>query len=248
MRATTRLYSSALLGCLAAVCNRSARRTPAADVAATDPFVGARMRMVARQIVSRGITDARLLDAMRRVPRHAFVPYALRVESYVDEPLPIGHEQTISQPYIAALMTELARVAPTDRVLEIGTGSGYQTALLSLLAREVYTIEIVAPLGVAARERLLRLGYRNLHTRIGDGYLGWTEAAPFDVVLVTAAPLEIPPRLLEQLAVGGRLVAPLGPVGEDQRLVVVTRTLDGLRWRDVTAVRFVPMRRDADAR
>jgi protein-L-isoaspartate(D-aspartate) O-methyltransferase len=200
-----------------------------------------RERMVAEQIAARGISDPRVLDAMRRVERHRFVPESVRDAAYGDHPLPIGHGQTISQPYIVALMTELARVKPGARVLEIGTGSGYQAAVLALLAREVYTIEIVEPLAREAAARLRALGCANVEVLAGDGYLGWPAHAPFDAILVTAAPPEIPQPLLDQLAVGGRLVAPVGEEWAAQELVVVERTPAGLRRSSVAAVRFVPM-------
>jgi protein-L-isoaspartate(D-aspartate) O-methyltransferase len=199
----------------------------------------ARARMVETQIAARGVSDPRVLEAMRKVERHRFVPEALRGEAHGDFPLPIGHGQTISQPYIVALMTELARVRPGDRVLEIGTGSGYQAAILATLAREVYSIEIVEPLAREASERLARLGYRNVTVRAGDGYRGWPDKAPFDAIVVTAAPPRIPEPLLEQLAVGGRLVAPVGE--DEQDLVLVEKTEQGLRQRRVVPVRFVPM-------
>jgi protein-L-isoaspartate(D-aspartate) O-methyltransferase len=182
---------------------------------------------------------------MRRVERHRFVPAAARDAAYGDQPLPIGHGQTISQPYIVALMTELARVGPGARVLEVGTGSGYQAAVLSLLAKEVYSIEIVAPLAAEAGLRLAALGYANVEVRAGDGYRGWPDRAPFDAILVTAAPPEIPRPLLDQLAVGGRLVAPVGAEWGVQELVVVERTPAGLKRRAVAPVRFVPMTGEA---
>jgi protein-L-isoaspartate(D-aspartate) O-methyltransferase len=201
--------------------------------------------MVATQIAARGIVDPRVLDAMRRVKRHLFVPEPVRAAAYGDHPLPIGHDQTISQPYIVALMTELARVKPGARVLEIGTGSGYQAAVLAVLAKEVYSVEIVEPLAAEADERLARLGYRNVTVRSGDGYRGWPERAPFDAILVTAAPPEIPQPLLDQLAPGGRLVAPVGPERGEQVLVVVERTESGLKRWSVAPVRFVPMTGEA---
>jgi protein-L-isoaspartate(D-aspartate) O-methyltransferase len=212
------------------------------------PEAAARRHMVASQIEARGIADPRVLEAMRTVERHRFVPDAYRGAAHDDHPLPIGHGQTISQPYIVALMTELARVRPDARVLEIGTGSGYQAAVLAVLAKEVYTIEIVAPLAAEAAERLARLGYRNVTVRAGDGYRGWPEKAPFDAVIVTAAPPEIPQPLLDQLAVGGRLVAPIGPEYGDQRLVVVERTAKGYERSVVAGVRFVPMTGEAQQR
>jgi protein-L-isoaspartate(D-aspartate) O-methyltransferase len=198
-----------------------------------------RLSMVASQIEPRGVEDPAVLDAMRSVPRHVFVPEALRGEAYRDGPLPIGHRQTISQPYIVALMTELTRPDPSMKVLEIGTGSGYQAAVLAECVGQVFTIEIVPELGREAATRLEELGYANVHTRIGDGYDGWSDEAPFDAVIVTAAPSEIPGPLLDQLKVGGRLVIPVGRGSQD--LVIVTRTADGYDRRSVTPVRFVPM-------
>jgi protein-L-isoaspartate(D-aspartate) O-methyltransferase len=195
--------------------------------------------MVAEQIEARGVRDPRVLDAMRAVPRAEFLPAELRGAAYEDRPLPIGHGQTISQPYVVAAMTELARVAPDARVLEIGTGCGYQTAVLAELAASVHSIEIVEPLGRAAADTLARLGYRNVALRIGDGYAGWPEAAPFDAILVTAAPTHVPRPLLEQLAVGGRLVIPVGATY--QELLVITRTETGYSEASAFPVRFVPM-------
>jgi protein-L-isoaspartate(D-aspartate) O-methyltransferase len=198
-----------------------------------------RESMVERQVATRGIHDAAVLDALRSVPRHQFVPLPARGEAYSDRPLPIGFDQTISQPYIVALMTELAEVQPGDRVLEIGTGSGYQAAVLASMGCTVFTIEIVNPLAERAAETLERLGYGSIQVRAGDGYVGWPEEAPFDAILVTAAPPRIPQPLLDQLADGGHLVA---PVGEDiQHLTVVTRAADDLNRRVVLPVRFVPM-------
>jgi protein-L-isoaspartate(D-aspartate) O-methyltransferase len=212
------------------------------------PEARAREHMVATQIAARDVSDPRVLEAMRRVERHRFVPPSARADAYGDHPLPIGHDQTISQPYIVALMTELARVKPGDRVLEVGTGSGYQAAVLSVLAKEVYTIEIVAPLAREAAERLKALGYANVTVRAGDGYRGWPEHAPFDAILVTAAPPEIPRPLVDQLAVGGRLVAPVGEEWGAQELVVLERTPAGVKRRVVAPVRFVPMTGEARER
>jgi len=198
----------------------------------------ARERMVRDQIAARGVSDGRVLAAMRQVPRHEFVLPAYRDRAYDDSPLPIEAEQTISQPYIVALMTELAEVRPGDRVLEVGTGSGYQAAVLAQLGGEVRSIEIIEELARTAWQRLSRLGYR-VRVRHGDGYAGWPEHAPFDAIIVTAAPPSIPPPLEAQLAVGGKLVV---PVGEGyQELVVVERTADGYERRSVAPVRFVPM-------
>ena len=187
--------------------------------------------------------SGRVAEAMRAVPRHEFVPWSRRAAAYDNRPLPIGHGQTISQPFIVALMTDLLELTPQARVLEIGTGSGYQAAILSLLAREVYSIEIVAPLGETARQTLARLGYANVTTRIGDGYGGWPEAAPFDGIIVTAAPGHIPPALVEQLAPGGRLVIPVGELS--QELMVVEKRADGsLIERRIVPVAFVPFTRE----
>ena len=212
----------------------------------TIDYASARERMVREQIEARGITDARALAAMRSVPRHEFVPEAVRVAAYEDGPLPIGHQQTISQPYIVALMSELAHLRPDSRVLEVGTGSGYQAAVLAELAHDVYSIEIVAPLAAAAAATLRRLGYARVHVRQGDGYRGWPETAPFDAILVTAAPEELPAPLLEQLAPGGRLVIPVG--GESQELQVHRRTEHGVTVERVAPVRFVPMTGEAEGK
>lgn len=186
--------------------------------------------------------DARVMAALGRVPRHELVPDDVRSLAYVNRALPIGHGQTISQPYIVALMTDLARIEADHRVLEIGTGSGYQAAVLGELAAEVYTIEIVEPLGRQAQADLERLGYENVHVRIGDGYKGWPEQAPFDAILVTAAPQEVPQALIDQLAVGGRLVVPVGPQGVNQTLKVLVKDADGeVSSREVLPVGFVPM-------
>ncbi len=199
----------------------------------------ARERMVTDQIAARGIDDPRTLAALRKVPRHLFVPAASRAEAYADHPLPIGHGQTISQPYIVAFMTEAIGLKGGESVLEVGTGSGYQAAVLAELASQVYSIEIVAPLAAEARERLTRLGYGLVQVRAGDGYAGWPEDAPFDAILVTAAAPRIPEPLKQQLKEGGRLVIPVGD--ELQELVVVTRRGERFEERRVLPVRFVPM-------
>lgn len=199
-----------------------------------------REQMVRLQIERRGVRNRAVLQAMRDVPRHLFVPDALRRSAYDDHPLPIGHGQTISQPYIVAAMTEMLDPKPTDRVLEIGTGSGYQAAVLAKLVKHVYTIEIVEPLGREAQARLAALGYRNVSVRIGDGYLGWPEEAPFDKILLTAAPPDVPQKLIEQLRPGGRLVAPVGTGW--QELVVIDKDAKGnVRRRTEFPVMFVPM-------
>ena len=211
--------------------------------AATPPvasFAAERNAMVREQIEARAVKDPAVLGALRRVPRHEFVPAAMRPHAYADRPLPIGEGQTISQPYIVAFMTELLEVRPGQRILEIGTGSGYQAAILAELGVEVYTIEIVERLAMTARALLERLGYTNVHVRAGDGYGGWPEFAPFDRIIVTAAPPRLPQPLIDQLKPGGRLVVPEGE--HDQDLVLYTKTNDGkLRREKVLPVRFVPM-------
>jgi protein-L-isoaspartate(D-aspartate) O-methyltransferase len=198
--------------------------------------------MVLDQIESRGVRDRNVLKALRSVPRHLFVPEDLASEAYSDYPLPIGLGQTISQPYIVAFMTELLNVEAGHKVLEIGTGSGYQAAVLSLLAHSVYSIEIVPDLGRQARDLLSQLGYDNVEVRIGNGYLGWPEAAPFDRIIVTAAPDKLPQELVDQLRPGGRLVAPIGAVGGIQQLVLVKKDRSSkIETREVLPVRFVPM-------
>lgn len=199
-----------------------------------------RETMVEQQIAARGVADKGVLAAMRRVPRHRFVPEALVDAAYDDRPLPIGHRQTISQPYIVALMTELVRPEAHKRALDVGTGSGYQAAVLAELVERVDSIDIVCPLADSARALLDELGYTNVTVRCGDGFAGIPERAPFDIIVVAAAPREIPPPLLEQLAVGGRLVIPVGDVA--QELVLVEKRADGTLRREVIApVRFVPM-------
>lgn len=203
--------------------------------------VQARRSMVEDQIMARGVRDPRVLKAMTKVERHRFVEEPWKLLAYGDRPLPIGHGQTISQPYIVALMTETVRVRPQDRVLEIGTGSGYQAAILAELAKEVYSIEIVKPLAEKAAERLTGLGYKNVYVRHGDGYAGWPEHAPFDAIVVTAAPAKIPKKLVDQLAPGGRLVLPVGGEGADQELILIEKTEQGLVRKSIAPVHFVPM-------
>lgn len=198
--------------------------------------------MVEEQIRARGVRDERVLEAMRSVPRHRFVPEEHRDEAYGDFPLPIGFNQTISQPYIVAFMTEALRIGPGARVLEVGTGSGYQAAVLGRIAAQVYTIEIVSPLAARSAALLAELGCANVHVKDGDGYAGWPEHAPFDAVIVTAAPDHVPPPLIDQLAMGGRLVIPVGVI--EQELRVLTKQPDGrLREEARMPVRFVPLTR-----
>jgi protein-L-isoaspartate(D-aspartate) O-methyltransferase len=236
-RIATLLASLCWLGCSA-----SSRDVPAPM---SDPYAEPRARMVREQLVARGIRDARVLEAMGRVPRHELVPEAERADAYQDGPLPIGEGQTISQPYIVAAMSEAAALSGGERVLEVGTGSGYQAAVLSALAGEVYTIELEPVLAARAKRDLERLGCTNVHTRTGDGYGGWPEAAPFDAILVTAAPEHVPPALLEQLRIGGRLVIPVGGSG-DQELWLYTKSERGVERRHLMPVRFVPLRSRAD--
>jgi protein-L-isoaspartate(D-aspartate) O-methyltransferase len=212
-------------------------------VAAEDSFAQARQRMVAEQLTcpGRDITNARVLRAMGKVPRHEFVPESLRSQAYLDRPLPIGYGQTISQPYIVAFMTEQLDLKPTDRVLEIGTGSGYQAAVLAELAAQVYTIEIIGDLAKRAAADLQRLCYTNVQVRAGDGYQGWPEAAPFDAVIVTCAPQKVPQPLIDQLKDGGRMIIPVGPMWDREELVLLCKHGDKLERRTVLPVRFVPM-------
>jgi protein-L-isoaspartate(D-aspartate) O-methyltransferase len=198
-----------------------------------------RRQMVERQLRARGIRDEAVLRAMERVPRHLFVPEERRGAAYEDHPVPIGHGQTISQPYIVAFMTEALEMAKDHRVLEIGTGSGYQAAVLAELAREVYTIEIVPELAHTARATIVGLGYENVHVLAGDGYRGWPEHAPFDRIMVTAAPDHVPHALVEQLATPGRMIVPVGTF--TQELVIVTKTTEGVTEERTLPVRFVPM-------
>jgi len=210
----------------------------------TDKYQKLRNLMVERQIEARGVKDSRVLEAMRKVPRHRFVPEKLQSQAYDDEPLPIGAGQTISQPYIVAFMTEKLSLQPNDRVLEIGTGSGYQAAILAELCDSVFTIEIIPELSERAQQVLTKLGYRNIQFKIGDGYIGWPEKSPFDAIIVTAAPDHIPQPLVEQLKVGGRMVIPVGDFFQD--LYLVTKTEKGFKKKRILPVRFVPMRGEAE--
>ncbi len=204
--------------------------------------IGERAWMVATQIEARGIRDPNVLRAMRTVPRHAFVPESQRMSAHADYPLHIGHEQTISQPYVVAFMTEALALDPNSVVLEIGTGSGYQAAVCAEIAREVYTIEILEPLAKSAVEVLARLGYSNVHVRLGDGYYGWPDKGPFDAVIGTAAAQEIPPPLIEQLKPGGRMILPVEGQYGFQHLILLTKDEQGqLHRKAVMPVRFVPM-------
>lgn len=218
----------------------------------TDVFTNAREAMVRTQLQTRvfgrsPVTNEAVLIAMRTVPRHRFVPDDMVANAYADSPLPIGHGQTISQPYIVATMTAAIEPKAGDRVLEIGTGSGYQAAVLAEIVADVYTIEIVEPLGERAAEVFKTLDYENVHARIGDGYKGWPEHAPFDAIIVTAAPDHVPQPLLDQLKPGGRMVIPVGPEGRIQQLRLIIKNLDGeIEERNLESVRFVPFTRDEE--
>ena len=203
--------------------------------------------MVQKHMMERGIVDARVLAAMRKVPRERFVPENLRDRSYGDHPLPIGYDQTISQPYIVAFMTEQLRPRAEDRVLEIGTGSGYQAAVLAELVKDVYSIEIIEPLARSAEATLAQLGYKNVHVKAGDGYQGWPEHAPFDAVIVTCAPDHVPQPLVDQLKEGGRMMIPVGKQG-GQELVWLEKKAGKMKRRSVIPVRFVPMTGEAQKR
>ena len=234
-----------MAGWLAGLSGRGAAAPPLA-AAGTDSYALARQRMVAEQLAGpgRGITNSRVLAVMGRVPRHEFVPERLRPEAYDDRPLPIGHGQTISQPYIVAFMTEQLEPKPTDRVLEIGTGSGYQAAVLAELVARVYTIEIVEDLARRAAADLKRLGHTNVQVRAGDGYQGWAEAAPYDAVIVTCAPERVPQPLIDQLKDGGRMIIPVGRIW-NQELVLLRKRGGKLEQHAVLPVSFVPMTGEA---
>lgn len=204
-----------------------------------DEFENQRLQMVEQQIKARGIKDEAVLKAMSKVPRHRFVTDSSEHLAYKDYPLPIGYDQTISQPYIVAYMTEAAEISSNEKVLEIGTGSGYQAAILGEVAKEVYTIEIIPELAARARQTLNKLGYKNVHVKTGNGYQGWAKYAPYDTIIVTAAPDHIPEALVKQLALNGRMVIPVGT--SLQEIVVLTKTRNGLSEKRTIPVRFVPM-------
>ncbi len=216
---------------------------PAAWAGDSNDFVKKRRQMVDRQIKGRGIVDQATLRAMVTVPRHLFVPDYLQRQAYMDGPLPIGHGQTISQPYIVAYMTEILHIKPQHRVLEIGTGSGYQAAVLAELTDQVYTMEIIPELADSAGKRLKRIGYSSVNVRQGDGYHGWPEGAPFDGIMVTAAAEFIPPPLLQQLGEGGRMIIPVGSPFYVQHLMLVEKKQGKITTRSLMLVRFVPFRR-----
>jgi protein-L-isoaspartate(D-aspartate) O-methyltransferase len=237
------LWSMVSIGLAALSCPKGGEKASSEVSEISDPYIKLREAMVEEQIVRRGVKNKLVLDALRKVPRHEYVPEKLKAEAYYDTPLPIGEGQTISQPYIVALMSELLNPTSEMKVLEIGTGSGYQAAVLAEIVKEVYTIEILRPLADSARELLQRLGYTNITVMCGDGYQGWPEHAPFDGVIVTCAPDHVPEPLLDQLAVGGRLVIPVGELY--QELLVYTRTEKGIKKQRSIAVRFVPMTGEA---
>jgi protein-L-isoaspartate(D-aspartate) O-methyltransferase len=221
-------------------CGQAPAPAPVAD------FAAQRERMIDEQLVRRGIFDQRVLAAMRKVPREEFVPAEIRKASYKDGPLPIGYDQTISQPYIVGFMTEQLRPRATDRVLEIGTGSGYQAAILAELVGQVYTVEIIEPLAKSAEATLTRLGYKNVHVKFGDGYKGWPEQAPFDAVIVTCAPDHVPAPLVAQLKEGGRMIIPVGE-SFGQELYLLEKEKGELKKHAVLPVVFVPMKGEPDA-
>lgn len=237
MRPVVTLVALGLATCLLGTCTSPTRAAPQPE----QDRQGEARRMVDSQLRGRGIRDERVLEAMARVPRHRFVPSAQQGGAYGDHPLPIGYGQTISQPFIVAFMTEALALTPADVVLEIGTGSGYQAAILGELARQVYTIEIVAELAARAEQTLTSLGYRNIQVRAGDGYRGWPEHAPFSKIILTAAPDAVPDALVEQLGVGGTMILPVGPAGGDQELRILTKTARGVTTERSLPVRFVPM-------
>ncbi|HEY5924933.1 MAG TPA: protein-L-isoaspartate(D-aspartate) O-methyltransferase, partial [Kofleriaceae bacterium] len=210
-----------------------------------DPWAEARFEMVDRTVAARGVTDERVLAAMKITPRHEFVPPANRHQAYEDSPLPIGFDLTISQPYIIATMTEAVKVKAGDKVLEIGTGSGYQAAVLAMMGAKVYTIEIHPELGARTKKVLESLSFKDVAMKIGDGYFGWEDAAPFDAIMITCATPEIPPPLLAQLKVGGRLIAPIGDNFE-QELTVITKTRDDVTRETLMGVRFGQMKGEID--
>jgi protein-L-isoaspartate(D-aspartate) O-methyltransferase len=208
-------------------------------------FAARRQKMVEEQLKTRGVHDERVLSAMAKVPREEFIPENERSQSYADIALPIGHDQTISQPFIVAFMTEQLRPKPTDRVLEVGTGSGYQAAVLAELVADVYTVEIIEPLAKEASARLSQLGYNNAHVKVGDGYQGWPEVAPFDAIIVTCAPDKVPPPLTQQLKDGGRMIIPVGSTMMDQQLYLLEKKSGELVQTAILPVRFVEMSGEA---
>lgn len=210
----------------------------------TDNYAISREKMVEKQIVKRGITDEKVISAMAKVPREEFVPLEYKPHAYIDSPLPIGYDQTISQPFIVALMTYLIDLKGGEKVLEIGTGSGYGAAVLAEISKEVYTIEIIEGLADSAKERLAKLGYDNIKVKCGDGFFGWEEYAPYDAIVVTCAPGYIPQPLVDQLKAGGKMVIPVGDYF--QELILVTKTDEGIKEESIIPVRFVPMKGEVE--
>lgn len=208
---------------------------------ATDPYRSQRNEMVLTQIAARGISDQAVLNALRNVPRHEFVPFEYRRFAYADQPLPIGEGQTISQPYMVAYMTEVLKIKPGEKVLEIGTGSGYQAAILAEVKADVYSIEVIESLAIRAKNTLENLEYKNVFLKTGDGYQGWIEHAPYDAIMVTCSPTSIPEALREQLAEGGRMIIPVGPQNNVQYLYLLEKRKAKIRQQGVMPVRFVPM-------
>lgn len=237
-------YALALFMLLMSGCSNPLNREPVSG----DNFAQVRQDMIRMQLMSRGIDNEGVLKAFQTVPRHLFVPEPMREYAYVDSPLPIGEGQTISQPYIVALMTQAVDPKPGERALEIGTGSGFQAAILSQVVKEVYSIEILPDLAASAKQLLEQLGYKNVFVKQGDGFRGWPDKAPFDIVIVTAAAPVIPPPLVEQLAENGRLVMPLGGQGEAQSLILGVKKNGRLQQSTVTSVRFVPMTGEVEKR
>jgi len=215
--------------------------SPTPAITEENPYRAARDSMVREQIAARGVEEEAVLDALRSVPRHEFVPDKYLNQAYADHPLPIGHGQTISQPYIVALMTEELKVEPGDRVLEVGTGSGYQAAVLAEMGLEVYTVEIIPELAAQAEDRLARLGYDNVHVQNADGYFGWEKHAPYDAIIVTAAPDHLPQPLVQQLRDGGNLVIPIGPIGAVQTLWRYEKVGGEIQATNLGSVKFVPL-------
>jgi protein-L-isoaspartate(D-aspartate) O-methyltransferase len=233
------IFLAIILSLTACTFRDSYNPSEAQKSASADSLKEKRRQMVEYQIRGRGIRDKAVLAAMMKVERHRFVPASQSASAYSDSPLPIGEGQTISQPFIVAYMTEVAKVSPSAKVLEIGTGSGYQAAILGEIAKEVYTIEIIPSLAESARATLNQLGYKKVFVKTGNGYLGWPEHAPFDAIVVTAAPDEVPPALVEQLAVNGTMVIPVGTFY--QQMMIINRTSEGVVERRTIPVRFVPM-------
>ena len=237
-----KIFKIIVLICLAFACSQisNGKNYQQQKKAGQDIYASKRQAMVERQIQWRGIKDTLVLNAMRKVPRHEFVPVNLKQVAYSDRPLPIGKNQTISQPYIVALMTEYLGLKGGEKVLEIGTGSGYQAAVLAEIAQRVHSIEIIPSLGIAAKKKLQAMGYKNIHVTIGDGYLGLPDQAPFDAVIVTAAPDHIPQPLIDQLKTGGRMIIPVG--NYHQELILITKLANGkIKKKSVLPVIFVPM-------